>query len=399
MFRKGLNMGNKRIRLGLVILFGCLSSVLFAEMNYQQADPVWKKEFGYEGFSCFPHLLKVGNNGKLTIVGAMYNQRDRDIIGRVWQWTLDNKTGKRLKDLTLKSAKPKECSALSSFWVTKGLDVLGDNEIQLLVDPAENFLKYKDGLPAQKYKLKVAGGKLYSGRMKRFKANECFVFGSDEKTYGVIQKRNNSNDVIWEKRYQYGGKMSCVSDISQPISGGLVVTGWTVNKDNKIDTHWVNILDNNGTLVTRDEFNITGADTIRTPQVVVLDNTDIAIIYNEMRKGQLTDIKYRIYSGDLELKRQLSVIVDDKNFLFFGVAATDGGFVIVHDVHESNLQYTILHQYDYNGSEVNAIKIDKVGTLGDQILIASKGKMVYLASLKTPAIPPTQTVVTALKLE
>lgn len=391
----------------IFILLGCLSSVAFGDINYQFADPVWQKEFAYEGFSCFPHLLKVGNDGKITIIGAMFNHRDRNSIGRVWQWTLDEKTGERLNDTTLKSAKRSDCSAISSFWPTKGLSVIDNNEFQLFIDPMErggtqNLIKNKDGYIVQTVEVKTqaTNDNFFAGRMKRINSEEYFLFGSEKKGQnGVIQKRNNSGDVIWEKQYQHGS-WSCVSDIAQSKSDGLLaISGWSEDKDDKSRSAWINIIDDDGTVIAKDVFNINAIDRIRVPLVAVLDNNNIVVVYNMATEGQLTNIEYRIYSKNLELKLKDSVYVSKMDFLYYGMATIDGGFVIVHSVLEPGSQYEILNKYDCEGKEAMAIKINGVGTLGDQVIIDSNGKMVYLASLKSPPFPPAKTVVTAIKLE
>ena len=401
-------MTNKLSKLRVVILLGCLSSIVFADMDYQPADPVWQKEFGYEGFSCFPQLLNAGDNEKIIIIGTMFNRRDRNSIGRIWQWTLDKKTGDRLRDITLKSAKLKDSGALSSFWATKGVDVIDANETLLFIDPMEygriqGLTRNKDGRTVQSYETKTQATKseFFAGRMKRVNSEEYFLFGAEMGGQnGIIQKRNNNGGVIWEMLYQYGEGRSCVADISQSRSGGLTaITGWTENKNDKGGSVWINIIDNDGTVVAREVFNVNAISRIRVPQAAVLDNNNIAIVYNVATEGQLTNTEYRIYSDSLELKLKDSVYVCKMDFLYYGMATIDGGFVIVHDVLEPGVQYEILNQFDCDGRKTRAIKIDGVGVLGDQIIIGSKGKMVYLASLKTPPFPPIRTVVTALNLE
>jgi hypothetical protein len=392
----------------VVVLCSATISLVFANTNYETASPVWQKEFAYDGFSCFPHLLEVGGNGKIVIIGTMLNQRDRESIGRVWQWILDEKTGERLKDITLKSAKRKDCGVISSFWATKGLDVAGDNEIQLLVDPMERggkrgIIKYKDGRIIKKHetKVKVTWGDFFARGIKRFNAKEYFLFGADKKDQnGVLQKRNNSGDVIWEKQYQYEG-WSGVSGIARSKSDGLlVITGWTRHKDSRSASAWINIIADDGAVIGREVFDINTIDFIRVPQIAVLDNNNIAVVYNKTcaEPVQVTGIEYRIYSADLKLKLKGSVAAAKMDHLFYGMATVDRGFVIVHDVLEPGIQYKILNHYDHDGKKIRAIKIDGVGTLADQVVIDSEGKMVYLASLKPPCHPPTRTVVTAIEL-
>lgn len=401
-------MTGKWSKLRVVILLGCLSSIAIANTNYEAASPVWQKEFAYEGFSCFPHLLKVGGNGKIIIIGTMLNQRDRDSIGRVWQWTLDEKTGERLKDITLKSAKRKDCFAISSFWATKGLDVAGDNEIQLLTEPMEHggkreIIKYKDGRIIEKHetKAKETGGDFFARGIKRFNAKEYFLFGSGQNGQnGVLQKRNNSGDVIWEKQYQYGG-LTGVSGIARSRSGDLLaITGWTRHEGSRDAIAWINIIADDGTVIASEVFDINTMDLIRVPQIAVLDNNNIAVVYNKTSAEPLqeTGIEYRIYSVDLKLKLKDSVATKRFSF-YYGMATIDGGFVIVHDVAEPGVLCEILNQYDCDGKKIRAIKIDGVGVLGDQVIIGSKGKMVYLASLKQPIFPSVRTVVTALELK
>jgi hypothetical protein len=87
------------------------------------------------------------------------------------------------------------------------------------------------------------------------------------------------------------------------------------------------------------------------------------------------------------------------DFLHYGMATIDGGFVIVHNVLEPGIQYEMLNQYDCDGKKIRAIKLDGVGGLGgDQIIIEGKGKTVYIALLKSPVFPPVKTVITALEL-
>jgi hypothetical protein len=401
-------MMSKWPKLRAVILLGCLSSIAVADTNYETASPFWQKEFGYEGSSCFPQLLNAGDNEKIVIVGSMFNQRDRNSIGRIWQWTLDKKTGDRLSDITLKSAKSKDSSAISSFWITKGVGVMDDNETLLFIEPMErggiqSLIKNKNGRTVQSHEIKtqVTKSGFFAGRMKRINSEEYFLFGSERRGQdGVIQKRNNNGDVIWERLYQYGEGRSCVADISQSRSSGLVaIAGWTENKSEKGGSVWVNIIDDSGTVIAREVFDVNAIDRIRVPQVAVLDNNNIAIVYNMATEGQLTNTEYRIYSDNLKLKLKDSVCVCKMDFLYYGMATIDGGFVIVYDVLELGVQYEILNQYDCDGKKIRAIKIDGVGVLGDQVIVGSKGKMVYLASLKTPPLPPVRTVVTALKLK
>jgi|GEM_PF-3691471 len=395
------------LKSNLIILFSCLSSIVFGDTNYQPANPVWQEEFGYEGFSCFPQLLNVENNKTIFIIGTMYNQRDPNSIGRIWQWTLDEKTGKRLSDITLKSAKPKDCRLIQLFWITKGLDVTDSNECQIFVDPMErggkqSLIKNKEGHVFQSYEVKTqatANG-FSAGRMKRINSKEYLLFGSEKKgPNGIIQKRNNSGDVIWEKQYQYEG-VSRVTDIAQSKVGDLLVAaGLTGERETNSFSAWVNIIADDGAVINREVFNLDAFDLVRVPQAAVLDNNNIAMVYNIAAEGQLTNIEYRIYSKNLELKLKDSVYTWKQDFLYYGMATIDGGFVIVHNAFESGGQCTILNQYDCDGKKIKAIKIDGVGVLANQVIIDSKGKMVYLASLKTPDLLPARTVVTALKLE
>jgi hypothetical protein len=216
----------------------------------------------------------------------------------------------------------------------------------------------------------------------------------------VLQKRNNSDDVIWEKQYQYGS-WSCVSGIARSKSDGLlVITGWTRHEGSRDASAWINIIDDDGTVIASEVFDINTMDLIRVPQIAVLDNNNIAVVYNKTSAEPLqeTGIEYRIYSADLKLKLKGSVATKRFSF-YYGMATIDGGFVIVHDVLEPNIQYKILNQYDCDGREIRAIKIDGVGVLGDQVIIGSEGRMVYLASLKQPIFPSVRTVVTALELK
>jgi hypothetical protein len=391
-------------KLSAIILLGFLNSAAVADTDYQPANPVWQKEFEYPGFSCFPHLLNIGKNGDIVVIGAMYNQRDFNAVGRIWQWSLDKKTGERLEDITLKSAKPNDCGALSSFWPSKGLDVIDDNEIHLFVGFMErdgkNLISYKKGRTIEKYEIKTkANASDFLARIKRINPKEYFIYGIDtEDQSAVLQKRNNRNDIVWEKQYKHGS-WSCVSDITQShFEGWTAITGWAIDPNHKSYIAWINIIDNNGIVLAKEEFDINSADIIRTPQIEVLDNNNIAVVYNRAFEGQVINIEYRIYSPDLKLKFKASVAVSKHDFLDYGMTTIDGGFVIVHDVFEQGIQYEILNQYDCDGRKVRAIKIDGIGTLADQVIVASKGTKVYIASLKSPVLPPHKAVITALDL-
>ncbi len=394
------------LKSNLIILFSCLSSIVFGDTNYQPANPVWQVEFGYEGFSCFPQLLNVENNETIFIVGTTYNQLDPNSIGRIWQWTLDKKTGKRLSDITLKSATPNDCGLISRSWITKGLDVIDSNEPQILIDPMErggklSLIKNKEGHIVQsEVKTQATTNGFFAGRIKRINPKEYLLFGSGRKAQnGIIQKRNNSGDVIWEKQYQYGGR-NCVTSIAQSKADGLLVAaGWTGEMKTRSFSAWINIIADDGALIDSEVFNFDKNDLMRVPQAAVLDKNNIAVVYNVATEEQLTNIEYRIYSNNLELKFKESVYACKADFLHYGMATIDGGFVIVHNVLEPGIQYTILNQYDCEGKKIKAIKIDGIGVLADQVIIDSKGKMVYLASLKTPDLLPARTVITALKLE
>ena len=393
------------LKLSVIILLVCLNPAAFADMDYQPANPVWQKEFEYPGFSCIPQLLAVRNDGNIIVIGTMLNQRDSNADGRIWQWTLNKKTGERLEDITLKSAKPKDCGAISSFWPSKGLDVIDDNEIHLFVGFMErdgkNLISYKKGRTIEKYEIKTkANASDFLGRIKRINPEEYFIYGMDTKDQNaVLQKRNNNNDVVWEKHYQYGS-WNWISDIAQSrFDGWKAITGWTRVENHKSDIAWINIIDNNGIELAREEFDINSASMIQTPQIAVLDNNNIAVVYNRAFEGQVTNIEYRIYSPDLKLKFKDSVAVYKMDFANYGSAAIDGGFVIVQDVLEPGIQYRVVNQYDCDGRKIRAIKLDGVGGLGgDQIIIEGKGKTVYIASLKSPVFPPVKTVITALEL-
>jgi hypothetical protein len=236
--------------------------------------------------------------------------------------------------------------------------------------------------------------------MKRINSREYLLFGSGRKAQsGIIQKRNNRGDVIWEKQYQYGG-INCVTSIAQSKADGLLVAaGWTGEMKTKSFSAWINIIADDGAVIDSEVFNLDKMDLRRVPQAAVLDNNNIAVVYNMAAEEQLTNIEYRIYSKNLELKLKDSVYACKTDFLHYGMATFDGGFVIVHNVFEPGVQYTILNQYDCEGKKIKAIKMDGIGVMADQVIIDSKGKMVYLASLRTPDLIPARTVITALKLE
>jgi len=399
---------NRWLKLRMIILLGCLSSLAFGDMNYQAAEPVWQQEFAYEGFSCVPQLLSVKDSGEIIVIGTMLNQRDMDVAGRIWQWTLDKETGERLKDITLKSGTPKDCGAINSFWGRKGLDIISDDEIQLLVDyfdtdNKQRLIRNKDGLAVKKYETKTqaTGSDFQAWRIKRINTKEYFLIGSEKKELnGVVQKRNNNGDVIWEKQYQYGD-WSCIGDLDRYKNYDLsVFTGWTINKGDKNCNAWVNIIDDDGIVIAREELDVNSIDFIRVPRIAVLDNDDIVVVYNRAFEGQPTGIEYRIYSASLELKLKNSVYVSNDEIFYYGMATIDGGFVVVHDIIKPDGgQDIILHQYDCGGKKIKTIKINGVGVLGDQIIVDSKGKTVYIASLKSPVFPPLKTVITALNLD
>ena len=198
----------------------------------------------------------------------------------------------------------------------------------------------------------------FAGRMKRIDAKKYFLYGSDQKgNYGLLQKRDNRNDVIWEKQYQYGS-WSCITDVGQyKTSNLLAITGWTENKDDKSVSAWINVIDDDGSVIAREVFDINATDHIRVPQIAVLDNDNIAIVYNKMFKGRLTDVEYRIYSADLKLKFSGSV-ASDPDFLHYGMAVIDGGFVVVNNMFDPSTQYIMLHQYNFDGKKVRSIKLD-----------------------------------------
>jgi hypothetical protein len=393
-------------KLSVIILLGCLNIAVAADIVYQPANPVWQKEFEYPGVSCIPHLLAIKNDKEIIVVGTMYKIGDSNTEGRIWQWTLDKKTGERLDDITLKSAKPDDCGAISSFWPSKGLDVIDDNEIHLFVGFMErdgkNLISYKKGRTIEKYSIKTkANGSDFLARIKRVNPEEYFAYGIDtEDQNAVLQKRNNRNDVVWEKLFHYG-IWSCVSDIARSNHGGLIaITGWAIDENHKSNKAWINVIDPNGTVLAKEEFDTNSAGLIQPPQIAVLDNNNIAVVYNRAFEGQETNIEYRIYSPDLKLKCKASVAVSKMDFLEYGMTAIDGGFAIVHDVLETVKQYEMLNQYDCDGRKVRSIKLDGIGGLGgDQILIEGKGKTVYIAALKSPVLPPVmKTVITALDL-
>jgi hypothetical protein len=227
---------NRWSKFSIIILLGYLFPVAVADMNNQPAKPFWQKEFGYEGLSCFPHLLNVGKNGDIVVIGTMYNQRDFNAVGRIWQWTIDKKTGERLDDMTIKSAKRNDCRAISDFWPTKGLDVIDDNETRLLIEPLErgenqSLIRYKKDRTVEKYEIKTNTPLSGFGiaRMKRINQEEYFIYGSETKDgNAVLQKRNNRNNVVWEKQYQYGN-WSCISDIAQSHYDIILPKNWAQN--------------------------------------------------------------------------------------------------------------------------------------------------------------------------
>lgn len=398
---------NRGSKLRVVVLLGCFGFAVAADRNYQAADPVWQKEFEYGKFSCIPQLLSINENGNIILVGVILNQRDKEASGRIWQWTLDKNTGERISDITLKGAKPKECPAITSFWPTKGLDIIDGNEIQLFADYVENnkqgIVRIEDGHAIQKHKTKTQAneGDFVAGRMRRINANEYFIFGADYKQNGVLQKRNNRGDVIWEKQYHYG-MYNLVSGIDKIKSTEQIAIAGLSLEDTDImrSKAWVNIITDDGNTIMRTEFDDTLFNPIEVPLLVVLDNKNIAVVYKGEIEGQNTSIKYRVYSTDLELICRNSVAIYNKiDSINYGIAAINGGFVVVHDVWELGVQNRILNQYDYDGKRIRAIKIDGVGGLGgDQVLVESKGNMVYIASMKSPVLPPVRTVITALDL-
>jgi hypothetical protein len=394
-------------KLSVIILLWCLNSAAAANMDYQPANPVWQKEFEYSGFACIPQLLAIKNDKEIIVIGTMLNMRDFNAVGRIWQWTLDKKTGERLDDMTIKSAKRNDCGALSQFWPSKGLDVIDDNETQLLIFSLErgetqSLIRYRKGRTSEKYEIntKAAGNDIFAARIKRINPEEYFIYGSGPKDQNaVLQKRINNNEVVWEKLYHYGS-WSSVSDIARShFDGRIAITGWARDDNHKSGNAWINVIDRNGTVLAKEEFDINSASMIYTPQIGVLDNNNIAVVYNRAFEGQVTNIEYRIYSPDLKLKCKASVAVSKMDFLHYGMATINGGFVIVHNVFEPDIQYEILNQYDCDGKKVRSIKLDGVGGLGgDQIVIEGKGKTVYIALLKSPVLPPLKTVITALDL-
>lgn len=395
------------LKLRLFLLVGGLGSITWGEMNLETTVPVWQKEIANEKLSCIPHLLKVKSNGEVVVVGTSLNIVDWDCTGHIWESTFDKK-GTRLRDVTLKSATPNDCGAISDFWGTKGLDILDSNEIQLFIDGSDDYkqrlIRENGNRTIQKPEIKTqaTGSDFFAGKMNRINAQEFLLFGLDkENQKGVLQKRNNRGDVIWERQYQYGSR-TCITGIDQYKTHGLsAMTGWVVDDTDRSCTAWINIITDNGEGIAQDEFDIGAIDFIRVPEIAVVDDGNIAVVYNKPSIEHITSIKYRIYSPSLELQFEDVIYVCNGDMTNYGMAVIDGGFIVVYTVRGQDSQYIVLNQYDCNGTKIKGIKIDGIGTMGgDQVVVESQGDMVYIASVKVPIVVfPAKAVVTAVKVK